>query len=1225
MSGIFISHSSRDSAAAADLAARLRAQGYQSLFLDFDPADGIPAGRHWEREIYTRLRACSGVVVLCSPHSMASDWCFAEITHARALGKQLFPVIIDPCELRPVLLDTQTVDLRPDPEVGYARLWSGMRSAGLDPADSFDWDVHRSPYPGLKSFQAADAAVYFGREEDQRRCLDKLAQMRRYGGERVLVLVGSSGSGKSSLVRAGVIPRLARMPDWQVLAPMRPLQQPVEELARVLPADVRSQLTQGDGDQALAAAVAAIAAGEGGERQAVLLVVDQLEELVTTSDAAAAVRFVALLRAALAGDAGDLYCLATLRADYLAALQSHPAWGQMPFREMSLGPMTSRHFAEIISKPAQLAGIELESGLVETMVQDTGTADALPLLAFTLNRLWRDFSDDGLFTLAEYTERIGGLEGAIRQEADAVLAALKPTREQIVELRRAFRHMVRVDPDGQYTRRAVRWKDIPEAIHPLLEAFVKARLLVSGQESPQAGSDAARTLEVAHEALFRAWDQLKRWLDEDRAFLLWRQHMRPEAETWQQAPEDKGLLLRGGPLAEAMRWQLERNSELGDALRAFILASTTAAQRARRRRRALEAGIAFGLVAVSWLGVELWRQREDAHAQLVNSYWSGAVSARDASGDTLKAAHYFARVADLTPQPQARDSALISVGVLGGGIELAGMIALPTAPEGVNTRTDEAVLLAWAGADATLLDLHSGATLARTTHAEAVAEALIAAQRHVVSRDAGGGVRLWGGPAPARVLASASVAGIALDEGGNRLLGWDDGGVQVWALPGGEALARLGLAASIGGARFVGVDSVLVWSTDGRLWRWRIGDSGAQASWKAGCAVRDVEVAADGDTVLSRCETTLIRHDIAQGRVMARWDSPEAVDGVHFVPGGEDVVSWNTASGRVRVWSTATGEPRFDRALTHDGSLSRVLPTPDGARFVTSGAGGQIETWDVREGAPAARGRHDRAEATVTATISPDGTRVLAWSGAAGARLWDTNTMTPLSLPLQHVGRVAGAAFFDKGEGIVTWADDASLRIWRRHPANELTTPAPAPSNATDLARAAPPDAALKARLDALGLHGYGLLHQRTDATLVVAGPLARRLGPGDVLSPPLTLGEGIGSGALLADGRVVLWGNTSAQLWDGISGQPLSALLRSDVLYPESARVDGGLLTADGELARQWRWPLPDTAGMSAQQWLARTSATQMDDQGAISVMTRAQWCALARSPSGTPAGCGE
>ena len=127
VSGIFISHSSRDREAAGAMAKRLRGEGYQSLFLDFDPADGIPAGRDWEREIYARLRNCSGVVVLCSAHSMASDWCFAEITHARALGKRLFPVVVGECTLRPLLRDTQVIDLRADAEDSYARLGRGLR------------------------------------------------------------------------------------------------------------------------------------------------------------------------------------------------------------------------------------------------------------------------------------------------------------------------------------------------------------------------------------------------------------------------------------------------------------------------------------------------------------------------------------------------------------------------------------------------------------------------------------------------------------------------------------------------------------------------------------------------------------------------------------------------------------------------------------------------------------------------------------------------------------------------------------------------------------------------------------------------------------------------------------------------------------------------------------------------------------------------------------------
>ncbi len=1257
VSGIFISHSSHDRLAAAELAERLRAQGYESLFLDFDPADGIPAGRNWEREIYARLRACSAVVVLCSVQSMASDWCFAEITHARALGKQLFPLLLDDCELRALLRDTQAIDLRGEREAGYARLWHGMRSAGLDPADSFAWDSRRAPYPGLAPFQAADAAVYFGRDDDQRRCLDALAQMRRYGGEHLLVLVGASGSGKSSLVRAGVIPRLARMADWRVLGPMRPLRWPDEELARLLGdgaamPDVGAGGVRGGGERS--AGGEASGGGGGGDAPAAvarLLVVDQLEELVTSSEAAAAARFVVALRAALAAEAGELYCLATLRADYLGALQAHPAWAQLPFRELSLGPMTPRHFAEIISRPAEVAGIELEAGLVETLVHDTGSTDALPLLAFTLNRLWHDFGGDGRITLAEYSERIGGLEGAIGQEADAVLAALQPTRAQLEALRRAFRELVRIDPEGQYTRRTLRWQDVPAAIHPLLEAFVGARLLVSAQEVGQeevgkeavgkeaVGKEAvgkqavgkeggpggaARTLEVAHEALFRAWGQLRRWLDEDRVFLLWRQHALPEAEAWRRSAEP-GLLLRGGPLADALRWQAERDAELGDTLRAFVVASRQAVQRARRRRAALGAGLAASVLALSWTGVDLWQQRKETDRQLINSYWSGAVSARDAADDALKAAHYLARAAELEPPGQARDSALIGIGVLAGGVELAGTVALPAPADGVVVPAEDSVLLAWSGREAWLHDLRSGAVLAQQTHPDAVREAFVVAGRMLVSRDAAGGVWLWGGAAPARTLAAAGVARIAPDPAGRQVLGWGDDGLWLWAVAGGENRGRQLAGSAIAGAAFVDAGSVLAWSAEGQFWRWRIGEAGAPASWQAGCAVRGVDIAADGRSVLSFCDTVLMRHDAAAGKAVARWSSPERVDGARFAADAALVVSWAAGRGRIRVWQAADGAARFERPLDRAGSLARVLLPAGGKRLLSSGADGLLEAWDLASGELAARGRHHHGELPVLAMVDTEGARALAWSGATGARLWDAATLTPLSLPLLHPGRVVGAAFYDGGRALVSWADDGSLRLWRRQPAQELTAPAAVAAATAALPRATAPDAALQARLDALGLHGYRRLDADAERVLVAAGPLARRLGPGRALSPPLTLSEGVRGAALLADERVVLWGNSSVQLWDGAGGQPLSAVLRSDVLFPEQGAVDTELLVGDGARARVWRWPRPDPGALAAAQWLALTSATQMDAQGTIGVLDGAAWCALARAARRPATGCAE
>ncbi|MDX9886534.1 TIR domain-containing protein [Thauera sp.] len=1241
MSGIFISHSSRDRQAAEEMAARLRAQGYQSLFLDFDPADGIPAGRDWEREIYARLRSCSGVVVLCSAHSMASDWCFAEITHARALGKHLFPVLIGECTLRPLLVDTQVVDLRADAEDGYARLWRGMRGAGLDPADSFAWERGRAPYPGLAPFQAADAAVYFGREQEQRRCLDTLAQMRRYGGERLLVVVGASGSGKSSLVRAGVLPRIARMPDWRVLAPMRPLRQPDEELAHLL---LPSQPAPADTPAALGAALASAFAAEPG-RPAVLLVVDQLEELVTTSAPEAAARFVQALRAALAPEAGELYCLATLRADYVGALQAHPAWGALPFRQQPLAPMSASHFAEIITAPARVAGLELEDGLVEAVAHDTGSPDALPLLAFTLNRLWRDFGDDRRLTLDEYRARFGGLEGAIRHEAEAVLGALAPAPEVLAALRQAFRQLVRVEPEGGYTRRAARWQDLPAAAHPLLEALVAARLLVSGQEE-----GGARMLEVAHEALFRAWDQLRRWLDEDRVFLLWRQHALAAAEAWQRAPADTGLLLRGGPLAEARRWQAERADELGETLRAYTDASAAAERRARLRRLGARGGLAVLVLASAALGAGFWQQQREAARQRIDSYWSGALAARDAGDDALRAAHYLARAADLGGHGPARDNALIAIGMLAGGVALAGEITLPGAPDGVRLWTGAeggahvpddvdgrdardardgvdgrrgelpSVLLAWRGREAIVYDLADGRQRARFEHPDAVADGLVLAGGAVVTRDAGGGVWLWGKGAPPRALAQGGVARIAGARDGRRLVGWGDDGVRRWDLPEGAPGGHLLAGRALAGAAFVDGGGLLAWSAAGQFWR--ADAAGATVTWETACAPRGVEVAADGRSAISFCDTALIRHDPAVGRVTARWNSPELIDGVRFDAEAGVVVSWSAGRGRLRVWQAADGAARIERPLDREGSLSRVLLLAGARRLVTAGADGWLETWNLEHGELAARGRHHLADAPVLAAASADGTRVLAWSQATGARLWDAGTLTPLSLPLQHPGRVVGAALDEAGGAILTWADNGSVRLWRRQPALELTAPA-APGADAALPRAQAPDATLKARLDALGLHGYELLDTQGEYALLGAGPLVRRLGPGDRLSPPLALDEGARGGALLDGERVVLWGASSVRLWDAVGGRPLSALLRSDVLFPERGTIDDGLLTADALQARRWRWPLAETGAAGVAAWLALGNATTMDEHGAIRALPRAEWCEFMHTEQRAASGC--
>src|SRR5512144_1344332 len=173
MASLFVSHSSQDAAKTAGLVHWLRAEGFAALFVDFDPACGIPAGRNWERELHAQLRKADGVVFLASPAALASQWCTLEIGIARSIGKPVFPVLLAGTKRHPLLHDVQWVDVAVEGKQAYGRLLAGLRRAGLDPADAFAWDPTRSPYPGLEPFGGDDAAVFFGRDVE----IDRLLQL----------------------------------------------------------------------------------------------------------------------------------------------------------------------------------------------------------------------------------------------------------------------------------------------------------------------------------------------------------------------------------------------------------------------------------------------------------------------------------------------------------------------------------------------------------------------------------------------------------------------------------------------------------------------------------------------------------------------------------------------------------------------------------------------------------------------------------------------------------------------------------------------------------------------------------------------------------------------------------------------------------------------------------------------------------------------------------------
>jgi len=599
MSAIFISHSSRDNALAEEVAERLKAQGHTSVFLDFHPEDGIPAGRDWEKELYHRLRVCRAVIVLCSEHSMASQWCFAEVAHARALGKPVIPVRIGTCEINEVLRDRQILDLARDAEEAYDRLWRALQEGGLDPKQTFEWDTKRPPYPGLLTFQEADSAVYFGRDDAIREGLDTLNRLHRLGGAQLALVLGASGSGKSSLVRAGLVPRLRRDPErWLVLDPFRPMGNPMAELADVLG---REPPVVKDPAERLAA-IGELARGlrrEHGTREArVLLVVDQAEELLAPEHG----DFVALLRTTCECEA--FLVLATLRSDFLGDFQGHEALRGLPFETLPLGPMSQADLMHVICGPAELAGLTLETGLAQTLVEDAGDSDALPLLAFALRELWERRGRDGSLTVKVYNDDLGGLAGAVAKTAEETLPAL--TAEQEDALRRAFLQMARINEEGQFARAVLRWSDVDDTARPLLQRFVEARLLVSRGDGDET------VVEVAHEALFRSWDRLARWLHESRKELRARANAEAAATRWREAGKEPGRLLPEGVQLEEARAILPT---LRGNVREFVEVSIAAGHQAavlrRKRARRFLAAIA-GLVLVGALAAYAYWQKHQS-------------------------------------------------------------------------------------------------------------------------------------------------------------------------------------------------------------------------------------------------------------------------------------------------------------------------------------------------------------------------------------------------------------------------------------------------------------------------------------------------------------------------------------------------------------------------------------------------------------------------------------
>ncbi len=624
MAHIFVSHSTLDEEQAKRLLAWLRAEGFDQTFLDVDKHGGIAPGTEWEKKLYREMVRAEAVILVLTKNWLDSKWCFVEFAQARALGKAIFPLIETPKGETYVAPDIQNLDLTLDRVGGLERLAVELRRIALDAQGQFPWDIARSPFPGLLAFDEADAAVYFGRDDDIRRLIERLNARRAQGGAQLIVLLGASGSGKSSLMRAGLLPRLKRdKRNWIVLPPFRPQLHPIDELAQTVtialgqPAEWRTWRERFSGPNVLDALFELardLRAAHGGNEAQILISIDQGEELFGAADKNEAAQFFTLLNAML-DERLPFLTLMGLRSDYLNQVQQTAAL-TAPFEEFSLKPMPIDRVRQIIEGPAQVAGLHVDGALVTAAMKDAATDDALPLLAFALRELYDRSGKSKQFSLTDYralgddSQGLSPLENVVRRRAEEVLSAAKPGADDLAALKEAFvPAMVRINAEGEYVRRPARLDDLPAKALPLLDRLGKARLLVTRQE------DKTTYVEVAHEALLRKWPLLRGWIDEEREFLIGKEQLKQELNDWEGAAEAQknDALLTGLKLTRARLWLSERPRQLSNAERDFITASVArqAAEQTRRerlRRYVLTGSIAAAAILAVVAATAIWQR-----------------------------------------------------------------------------------------------------------------------------------------------------------------------------------------------------------------------------------------------------------------------------------------------------------------------------------------------------------------------------------------------------------------------------------------------------------------------------------------------------------------------------------------------------------------------------------------------------------------------------------------
>ncbi|MGW6928579.1 nSTAND1 domain-containing NTPase [Lentzea sp. NPDC054927] len=939
MAQVFVSYASADLMLAAELHDWLESDGHD-VFLDRDPRNGIAVGDEWVHRLHERLRWAHALVCVITEDYGNSAWCTAELNTARLLGTRILPLRSGDVR-HPLLDDVQHTDLT-DRAVARERTARALKE--IDDAGDPRWPDGRSPFPGLVPLDVDRHRVFFGREREVAELVELIGR-----DQGATLVVGPSGCGKSSLVRAGLIPAMTGVPGVFPLPVVVPGHDPAAALDHVLAQPVP---------------------------QRPLLVIDQLEEVFTLSDADGRAEFARRLHAT------DAHVVCTIRPEYLSALLSDPHLSDLCKHVYPVTPLRPEALRQIVERPAAIAGITVDEPLTTRMIEDTGDGTALPLLAFTLAELSDGVRRGGKLSATRY-DALGGVRGALVKEADAALKASSSSERAVLT---ALLSLVTVDERGQPTRRHV------DRALPELTEFVARRLLTTDTIAGEV------VIGVAHEAFLTEWPPLADAITEHAAALRTRRAVEHAAEQWRTAGRVPSRLWQGAHL-HAAREDVTGRVDLSTTADDFLRASV---RHDRRRRTRIVTVLSVLLVmALTAAAVAYNRQliAQDRQAEAEQRERVALAQQLVATADTLLDAKpawslRFAVAANrLDPTNNATLAVLVHV--------LTTTDYLRHLPEQVE-----------------LVYAHRTPLLAS------------------VSYD--GEVTVWGGERHRLRVPGMRLSTIAFSPDDRLLAAAADNGTAVlWDLTG--ATPRLtgphlaGRHKDISDLAFTPDGKTLVTAGSGTVQLWDVAESG-----RAGPTLRDLDTSSvavnPAGTILATRDALWKMSGQEQPRRLS--DLPGRDDPLYslaFSPDGKLLAGKNQGGETLLIDVTDPLRPLLRHTIPGTPAGTRRLAfSPDGRALATGGPDGVPLIWDNSgPGAPRLFDDlpHGHTGPVQSMSFSPDG-RSFATAEAGNGVVWDlTGRFRPTPVGKPFGGGVASMAFSPNGTMLATGGDDRAT-LW---------------------------------------------------------------------------------------------------------------------------------------------------------------------------------------------------